>query len=184
MGTNGLPDNPFTNADDASRFIALLLHNQARVYAYITVLLPRRSDADDVYQQTCMRLWEKRERFDLAREFLPWAYGFARREVLKHLERCSRSQVQLSSALVAELAEAQQEPDPDFEARREALAGCLEKLSVEHRGLIKRCYLGEETIKAIAGQLRISPGALYMRLSRIRRILLECIASSLATEGY
>ena len=41
------------------------------------------SDARDVLQETLLTLWTKRLEFDVARDFLPWAFGIARLKVLE-----------------------------------------------------------------------------------------------------
>ena len=58
------------------------------------------------------------------------------------------------------------------------LTDCLQELPIEQRDLIARHYAGEESIKTIAEELQAAPSALYMRLSRVRRLLLECLERS------
>lgn len=57
---------------------------------------------EDVYQQTCMALWKKREEIGDVRDFFSFACGFDRNEALHQLRRNSRKgAVQLSERLVA-----------------------------------------------------------------------------------
>ena len=164
-------------------FVALLMKNQGKVRAFVTVLLPRRSDVEDVCQQTYAVLWEKRDQFEFGREFLPWAYGVARREVLKHADRYRRERVYLSQAAISELAVAQQQTTFDDQAHRDALTHCMRKLERQKSELLRRCYRGDQTIKSIAEGLNLSPATLYMRLQRIRKVLFECVVRVLAAEG-
>ena len=81
----------------------------------------------------------------------------------------------LSERLMDDLADVRLEVQPLLEERRGLLAECMKKLDFMARELLERCYRGGESIKAIARQFRTTPNALYLRLRRIRRELLECV---------
>jgi RNA polymerase sigma factor (sigma-70 family) len=68
------PDSPPPlPAQPGDEFVALLVRNQRQIYAFIGTLLPQQVELDDLFQQTCLLLWQKRDQFDPARPFLPWA---------------------------------------------------------------------------------------------------------------
>lgn len=46
------------------RFAALFVRNQNRVYRYLLTLVPNRADAEELFQQTILTLWETWERFE------------------------------------------------------------------------------------------------------------------------
>lgn len=165
---------PTPQDDFARQFI----ENQGRLYAYIATLLPHRDDAEEVLQRTSMVLWQKWDRFDQQRGFLPWARGIALNEVRNLLRRSERRNVHLSEPILELLA-------VEFEERRDeqrtaALSTCLERLQRRQRDLVEQCYLGSLEIKAIAESLGLTPDALYMRLHRIRKTLIECVNRELA----
>lgn len=174
---------------DADAFVAALLANQRRIFVFIGTLLPRPRDTEDVFQQTCLALWLKRDQYDLGREFLPWAFGFARKEVLKHAQRSRRQGIALSEQMIDSIAnelvtEASQTAASQTAARLAALDGCLAKLDPRQAALVDRCYRGPESIKAIAAEMGISPAALTMRLQRIRHALARCVERAVeAAEG-
>lgn len=85
----------------------------------------------------------------------------------------------MSEEMLMQLAE-EFEADPEDDVRLAALTGCLAKLQDRQRGLLKRCYVGEEPIKAIAASMSISAAALTMRLQRIRHAVVKCIQKTLA----
>ena len=58
--------------------IGTFLQHQDRVYGYIVLMLPNRHDAEDVFQQTSLILWQKWDQFDPEQDFLSWACGIAR----------------------------------------------------------------------------------------------------------
>ena len=45
--------------------------------------------------------------------------------------------------------------------------------------MLERSYAGRETIAALAKQFRTTPNAMYLRLRRIRRDLLDCVQAGL-----
>ncbi len=157
------------------QFARAFVQHQDRVYGYIVTMLPNRHDAEDVFQQTSLILWQKWDQFDQAEEFLRWACGVAHNEVRNFLRRRRRDRVVLSEKLLDNLAEVRLEVQPLLEERRGLLAGCMKKLDFIARELLDRCYAGRESIKQVARQFRTTPNALYLRLRRIRRELMECI---------
>ncbi len=118
---------------------------------------------------------EDRLKPELQIEFLRWACGVARNEVRNFLRRRSRDRVVLSEKLLDNLAEVRLEAQPLLEERRSLLAACMKKLDFIARELLDRCYAERESIKQIARQFRTTPNAVYLRLRRIRRELMECI---------
>ncbi len=164
------------------QFARAFVQHQDRVYGYIVTMLPSRHDAEDVFQQTSLILWQKWDQFvvppsggeafvvppsggedplkpELQTEFLRWACGIARNEVRNFLRRRRRDRVVLSEKLLDNLAEVRLEAQPLLEERRSLLAGCMKKLDFIARELLDRCYAGRESIKQIALQFRTTPNA-------------------------
>ena len=71
--------------------------------------------------------------------------------------------------------------DDDHDRQLEALGSCMEKLPASQRKLLNRRYLHNETVQQIADGLYKAPNVVSACLYRIRRVLLECIESSLAS---
>lgn len=161
-------------------FVSRLLMYQDDVYAYIVSLLPRRADAEEVAQQTALVLWRSRQQFDTRRDYLPWAFGIARNEVRRRLRNGDAKQVCFSPEMIDELASAPEHISPGIAAQRDALEECLGELGATQRQFVERCYQGSSSIKAIAGEMETSPTALYLRLHRLRKVLLDCVSRKMA----
>lgn len=161
--------------------MGLLLANQRRIYSFIGALLPNRIDLDDVYQQTCMMLWEKRALFDPAKPFLPWAYAFARHEAFNHGRRKGAAGMLLGERLLEQIACEREQADYLAEARRAALERCLNSLAEGQRTLIRERYEGLKTVKEMAAERKLSAAAITMRLQRIRHALIKCVERALAS---
>lgn len=163
-------------------FMQLLTGSQSRLYAYICTLTGGGSGARDVLQETNLALWDKAGEYDPSRPFLPWAYRVAYLQVLAYRKRVARSRLIFDDELVGELAVEAQGRDADDDRRLEALGHCMDRLPGPRRELLDCRYLRGETVDRIAGRLRKAPNVVAASLYRIRRALLECIESRLATK--
>lgn len=164
-------------------FVIMLLANQRRIYSFLGTLLPNRVDLDDVYQQTCLLLWEKRALYDPAKPFLPWAFTFARHEAFNHARRSGKGRVFFNESFLAQLADAREAGESLSEARRAAMTACLEQLLPQQRDLLQQRYEGVRSVKEIAAEMKVSAASLTMRLQRIRHAVLKCVESALGAEA-
>lgn len=171
---------PPSNQD---QFAEQFLLSQRSVYAYIVSMLPNRTDAEEVFQQTSLILWRKWADFDPEREFDRWACGIAHNEVRNYIRRAGRGSVSLTDAMLDTLGESLLAAKPRPDDRLDALEQCLQELSVGNQELVERCYRRDEKPIELAKQLGLAPATLYMKLHRIRRALVECVERRRAAEG-
>jgi RNA polymerase sigma-70 factor (ECF subfamily) len=166
--------------DDA--FAKLFLRDQRRIYAYIATLLPDRDDAEEIFQQTSLLVWQKRNEFEQDRDFVRWACGIAHNLVRNLRRRSDRLNVNLTDEVLELLSHDRLAAEPNADDRLTALRHCLKSLPKRQAKLIERCYTGTKSVRQVAEQLSIAPAAMYMQLHRIRKALLECIERRLITE--
>jgi RNA polymerase sigma-70 factor (ECF subfamily) len=177
----GLP--PRTGAQRAE-FAELLARHQGQLLGYIYSLVRDLDDADDLFQQTSLVLWDKFDVFDPSRSFVGWACGVARFEVLNFLRARRRDRLYFSDELSLALIEAQEELEQErLEERRTALAGCLQKLRDRDKDLLEACYERSAGVREVARARGRSPQSIHNSLRRIRRALFECVRRSLAQGG-
>jgi RNA polymerase sigma-70 factor, ECF subfamily len=158
------------------QFLALLLANQNRIYRFLLTLVPRREDAEDLFQQTCMTLWRSRPKFDPAMgDFTSWACAIAHNHVRNFRRRQATRSALLSEGVVESLLATRAAHQARLDDWHRALADCLEKLTPHQRSLVERCYGGSATIKEAAQKAGRSPNALYKVLRHIRAVLHDCI---------
>jgi RNA polymerase sigma-70 factor (ECF subfamily) len=69
-----------------------------------------------------------------------------------------------------------------LDARRDALAGCVEKLGARDRDLLARRFQPGATTRSTSEQVGRSVEAVYKALARVRRALFECVQRALARE--
>jgi RNA polymerase sigma-70 factor, ECF subfamily len=170
--------------DEKIEFAQLLRHHQTQLFGYIYSLVRDLDDADDLFQQTSLVLWDKFEHFDRSKSFINWACGVARYEVLNFLRSRSRSRLYFSDRLNLALVEAQESLEhQQLDERRDALAGCMKKLCESDLELLETCYDGSVCLKDVAERWGRSTQSIHNSLRRIRRVLFECVRRTIAQGG-
>lgn len=180
-------DAPFFGddvSDSAPEFVSLWTRCQPEVRRYVCKLVPKASDAEDVMQQTALRLWEKFDEYDSERPFVAWAIGFAYHEVLSWRQRQARSRLVFSETILAQLHTTISEEASLLELRRKALDGCLQKVDASERELLLRRYSEHGAVQREAGESKTSPHKLYYAIKKLRARLMACIDAAMRQEGW
>lgn len=170
------------NVDARKTFDEHFVRSQRHIFRYIAALLPNRDHAEEVFQDTCLKMLEKWQDFDLSRPMVPWACGIAANMVRKFAEKNRWRGFLLSETVIAAVSETQYRLAEEVDRRLEKLPECLEELTAEQRLLLIQCYADRGSIRAIAEASHLDPNVLYKRLERIRRSLFECIELALSKE--
>lgn len=177
------PDWWRVDTEKHQQFAQRLVRSQDMVFRYIVSLVPRRADAEEVFQQTCLTLWENWENYDPALDFFPWACGFAHNHVRNFRRKMENRQVLLEDAVVEQLHQRSLDRQQQRNERQDALRECLEKLAAGQRAMIESYYGGYQSIQQIAHSQAATPNAVYKTLRRIRMALHECISQRMAPEA-
>jgi RNA polymerase sigma-70 factor (ECF subfamily) len=166
-------------------FLRLFLESERRLFAYILTLLPNRSDADDVLQEASLVMWDKFEVDNPPTDFVAWGCRIAYFKVLDFYKKNRRSRICFSQTMLERVAETaiEQSATLQLDARREALAACIEKLSSKDREVLVRRFAQGATTESTAAELGRSVHAIYKALAKIREMLFGCVTKTLAREG-
>lgn len=165
------------------QFAELYVRHERRIYSYISSLVVNRNDIEDIFQQTCMVLWKKWNQYDPVYDFAGWGCGIARNEVRNYLRTRRGVLRQFSDEAIEGISSEHLEMGRQLDVRHQALVDCLAKLPPRQRELVEKCYSDDNSIRSVAQSLRLTPTALYMKLHRIRRALLDCISLALRGEA-
>jgi RNA polymerase sigma-70 factor (ECF subfamily) len=178
------PDAVAEENSTQGRFIEALNSSQNRLFAYLYAHVLNMADAEDLYQQVAIVLWEKFEQFVPGTDFGGWAIRVAELTIKNFLRGKRRSKIVLSAETMQRIAERQSQMSDDaVTARTAALQKCVKRLPPLDRELVERCYGGSHRIKEIAQHQGRSAGAVYTALCRIRQSLLACIERTVAAEA-
>jgi RNA polymerase sigma-70 factor (ECF subfamily) len=166
-------------------FAELFVDAQGRIYRYILTLVPNTADAEDIFQQTSLTLWDKWEQFIPDSPFMPWACGIARNHIRNHIRKTMRQgkPIALSEHLIERISSIRAEAESDLEDRRGVLADCLDGLSEKHRRMLDQRYDAGESIESVADTFGLSVEATYKAIQRVRHALFDCINGATASEG-
>lgn len=172
-----------SSKDRESRFTDHLQRNHRQLFAYLYALLRNYNDAQDVFQQTSLTLWEKFDEFQPDTNFMAWACSVARLKALNLLRRNRRYRAHFSEAFQVKLAAIQAALPTDTVNRRTlALQDCVEELPQNQQQLLRQCFGGEQTVSQVAEQLGRTTYSVYSSLRNIRKKLFDCIDQSVSQE--
>lgn len=163
------------SSDRTTDFVRLLQQHERQIATYIHSLVPSWADAEDVLQETSVRLWEQFDRFEQGTNFGVWACTVARYMVLAYREKTGRDRLQFDAELLERIAREVDRTVGVHEQRAEALQQCLAELSETNRQLLALCYAADLKIKDVAERINRSANATYIAVSRVRNWLHGCI---------
>ena len=156
---------------------------RAMLCRFLLFLLGDRDAAEEIAQETFRVALAKGSDPSKGTNYGAWLRSIARNLVRNHVRRMRRSPLLLAGDMLehAERRFAATESDRDevWEARRQALEGCLAGLPEPDRALLRRRYGRGEPVQAIAATLGVAPNALSKRLGRLRLRLGRCIEAAL-----
>jgi RNA polymerase sigma-70 factor, ECF subfamily len=164
-----------------NEFLRLFSSQSQRIYEFILVLVMRRTDAEEIFQNTCLILWKKFDSYDPEGNFHAWACRIAYLEILQQ-RRTNRRLQTFSEEALSLLADKALAHSTDLGHRQQALEECLEKLGSQDRELIEQRYYYRRTPKEIATVKTRSVYSIYRSLCRVHRALFECVQSRMARE--
>ncbi|MCH2059553.1 MAG: sigma-70 family RNA polymerase sigma factor [Verrucomicrobiales bacterium] len=167
---------------DSEEFVRLLTEAQGTVYGYIVSLIPDRSRARDLLQETNITLWRKADNFEEGTNFNAWACRVAYFHVLAFRRKMAREKLVFDDDILDYLAERNDEriAEEGVRNRNDALRQCLQKLPEHHRKLVEARYQPGASVQKIANEANRTVGAISQTLYRIRHNLMICIEKTLA----
>jgi RNA polymerase sigma-70 factor (ECF subfamily) len=168
---------------DYRDFVRRIASTERRLFAYVLTLVPNFSDADEILQETHVRLWEERDRYQHGTDFAAWAMRIAYFEVLTYRKKRSRQRLIFDDELIGELSERAGMANQQVSERHEALLMCLSELSDRSRMLLAKIYADGERVKDIAANMGRTAESLYKVVQRLRVTLRKCIEDRLAETG-
>jgi RNA polymerase sigma-70 factor (ECF subfamily) len=171
------------SSKNSEQFVRQLTEHQNRIYGYVYSLLGDHSRASDVVQEVNLTLWRKVDEFQSDRPFLPWAFAFARFQVLAHLRDHKRDRLLLDAELAEQLSGKIEEASSQVDAVRVALRACLQELSPTNRKLIEHRYFSSMSVADIASVSDRTAGAIKVAMLRIRQQLADCVQKRIAMES-
>jgi RNA polymerase sigma-70 factor, ECF subfamily len=157
-------------------FETLVQRYQRPLLSHLYNLVGSAQTAEDLVQETFVRLVREAQSYRYPRPFFPWLYTIARNLALKELSRAYHRHVELGMAL-HEAPSGEPDPEEAVERweQRHDLQRALVCLSFEHREVLSLRFSQELSVKEVALLLGIPAGTVKSRtfqaLHRLRQYL-------------
>lgn len=162
-------------------FSDLVAAHRGRVFGYIYAMLHNLADAEDIYQQTTVLLWQKFDEFEPGTDFGSWALKIAYFNIKNFQRTQSRRHVFFSDQVMEKVADSYRRTAADqAEERIEALVQCVRRLPTHHQQLLKLRYADNAPVKQLAEHEGKSEAAMAMLFSRLRKGLFRCVRTKMA----
>jgi len=167
------------SAGDRDAFAALYRATSAKLYGVALRILRRRDLADEVIQETYVRIWNNAATFDPARASpITWMVTIARNRALDEVRRAAPLPIDTTpeAADVADegmLASERAELASDL-AR---LRTCLDGLEPERRDIVRLAYLDGLSREELGVRFGHPPGTIKTWLHRSLKQLKACLTS-------
>lgn len=146
--------------------------------------------SEEVYQNAAVVVMEQSKQPEAIRDFRAWAKEVVRRQALNAIRERGKSSERaraVSPELLDVVSNAFQQDETSLsivDSESAALKDCLSDLPAEKKRLVALRYETEASFDSISNQVNSTPAAIQRALSRIRKILHECVQKKLrAAEG-
>lgn len=174
----------FIENEDRAAFEKIVRRYQHEIYNYLRRYLGEESAAEDAFQLTFVRVYQKASQFDLSRRFRPWLYGIATNQAIDLQRRNKRRTHQSldvesgkvdsrSSSHAAAIPDHRQpEEDPLVTAEfQERMRAAVDEVGEPGRSALELVYLQGLPYKVAADALNVPVGTVKSRVhSAIRKL--------------
>ena len=154
--------------------------NQRRIYGFILMMVPSRSDADDIMQEATIVMWRKYDRFEKGSNFSAWGIQIARFLVMNYHRRRKENMRCFSQKAYENILEISDEILDTNDDRMNALQGCVAKLNDRDSELLNLRYSQNKPVCKIARDMNRSVAGLYKVMARIHGSLRDCVRKTLS----
>ena len=108
-----------TRSDEETReFVRLLTRYERDIYAFILSVVPNWADADEILQETTVRLWQGFDRFEVGTNFVAWGCKVAHYQILTFRKKVGRERFHFSSEFLDSVSAEFENNSPGVERRR------------------------------------------------------------------
>ena len=176
------PNNSDGSEGHERQFVRHYLDNMRRLYSYIFAFVPNRADADDIFQEVTVIMWQKYESFATDAGFFNWAVKIARHKIKQHIQKQSRGSIRQHLAALQPLEDCALTMLQEHSLEQQALRQCIALMKAKDQELLHLRYEADASTQSVAARLGRGVSAIYKALNRIHYQLLLCIQGKLAGE--
>lgn len=160
-------------AGDPAAFEQLVKRYKAPLYNYLVRMTSSRTDAEDLFQETFLRLYRSLHLFHEGAAFRPWLYKIAT-NLCHDYWRSWRRRVRLFVTRTDDATPVEEAPSGAPDPRRlaedsewgERLAAAVARLTLPHRTVFLLARYHDMTYKEIGESLEIPEGTVKSRMNK------------------
>lgn len=161
---------------DRAAFSSLYDATSAKLFGVCLRVLSDRSEAEDVLQETYVRIWNKADTYSVTGHSpMTWLITIARNLAIDRLRTRSVSMRDINEAVDIP----DDRPGPEALAvrrsERAAIEYCLEELDTDRANAVKRAYLHGDTYKDLARRYDVPLNTIRTWLRRSLMTLKDCL---------
>lgn len=147
-----------------------------RLYGLCTFLCANSHEADDLYQETWLKVVNNFSKFDPAKDFEPWLTTICVNTYRNTLRRITRSPVFNAFATTEEKEELINSVPAPERKDYSSLYAAIERLPEKLKLTVLLFYFRDMDIDSTAAVLGIPPGTVKSRLNKARKLLKEVLS--------
>lgn len=165
------PAMPATHTQQVQQ---LFVRHAGLLHGFIASLCGDLVLAEDILQEVFLVVSQRADDFTIGSDFPAWARAIARFKTMELLRARKRERQMLGVETLA-LLETDAPSLETWQQERDALAGCIGKLTTAQHALMSMAYGEGHSPQQIAAARSQSPEVVHVLLSRVRRILRDCV---------
>lgn len=165
--------------NDAAAYIALYNRYHVKLYNWLIRFVKLPELAEDIVQETFLKIWEIRHRLQPDQSFGAYLYRISRNRAFKLLKRISRDQA-LRNRLVRQVAVETNDAENIVRWRQyqQLLDSAVSRLPAQRQKVFKLCRQSNKTYDEVASELGISRNTvkehMVKAISDLRQYFYRC----------
>lgn len=161
---------------DRAAFRVLYAKAGSKLYAICLRMMRSRDQADDVYQEAMVKVWERSWQFDPSKgDGMAWLATVTRHAALDRLRRAPKHHVAMDDDVAREIEIATAAEMPADVADARGLMHCLDGLREDHRNAVVLAYVNGLTHEELAERLGRPLGTIKSWVKRGLEQLKDCM---------
>jgi RNA polymerase sigma-70 factor (ECF subfamily) len=172
---------PWDDPQADTAFAAEIAALRVALRGYVMSILPHHAACDDVVQETCIFLWDRRHERDDTTNLKAWAFKVAWFKAMAwRRDRQREKTVNFSEDTLHEIAAAAEDLAEEARDRLLALRDCLSRLAPADVKLLQLKYVDGGSLTGHARETSVKPSRVQKTISRLRLALRHCIETKLS----
>ena len=171
-----MAENKGSSESEKSSPECALLDGRAAFFGFLVKRLGNRADAEDVLQEFCIRVLDRREQLRDVDRMDAWLYAVLRSTLNDHYRKSAR-RGRLAEAVAREPEVWAEDASEQMSRPCTCPSGLISDMRPGDAELLRRIDLGEEDRAAVAKDLDLNGNALRVRLHRARAALRDALAA-------